>query len=133
MDEIDSRMKARTKEVASGTGGRFALLQKGTVAFLLLSTAASLYEAFLVAGTGSAFFAPLFLGGLGRVVVAGFCAVGERRAFSAAVVFAVISSGIDLSSCGGDYVGSAVYVIPQLVVVAFALLALRQYRYVPAA
>ena len=107
---------------------RFGFLQKGTIAFLLLSSAVSIYEGLFVSGTGSQFFIPLLAGGLGRILVARLCMKGFTRAYWAAAAFAVITSAIDIASSAGDYLYSALYVGPQISVVVFSILSLRQFK-----
>ena len=86
------------------------------------------YEAFYVSGTGSQFFIPLIAGGLGRILVARLCLRGTRGAFVAAAVFAFATSAIDIVSSNGDYLDSALYVGPQILVIIFSFLSLSQLR-----
>ena len=128
---INQKLKVESAVVVTqraDANKRFSFPQKGTVAFLLLSSAVSIYEALFVSGTGSQFFIPLLAGGLGRIVVARFCILGKIGAYRTAIVFALATSAIDIVSSSGDYLYSALYVGPQALVVIFSLLALRQMR-----
>ena len=125
-EELDRTAVTTATRVKSGE--RFSSYKGGTIAFLLLSSAVSIYEAFCVSGAGSQFFIPLLAGGLGRLAVARFCLRGSRVAFVTASAFAIITSAIDILSSSGDYLNSALYVGPQILVVVFSILSLRQMR-----
>lgn len=110
----------------SQANNRFAFFQKATIVFLLLSCTVSVYEALYLVGGNSLFFYPLLGGGLGRIVVAIYCWKGSEKAFQVASVFAVITSAIDVVSSGGISFSSALYLTPQIFVVIFSRLALRE-------
>jgi len=128
MNTVNLKLEEESNvETTQGNGNkRFSFPQKGTVAFLLLSSAVSIYEGLFVSGTRSQFFIPLLAGGLCRILVARFCLKGVKKAYSTAVAFALITSAIDIASSAGNYLYNALYVGPQILVVVFSLLSLRQ-------
>jgi hypothetical protein len=125
---LKSQVERSSVVEQSHVSSKFAFLQKGTIAFLLLSSIVSLYEGFFVVGMGSTFFIPFLAGGLGRLVVTRFCWKGSRVSFVTSTVFALSNSATDIAFSGGDYLNGALYVLPQLMVVVFSILALRQMK-----
>jgi hypothetical protein len=116
------------EESALRLRSRFTAFKMGTTAFLLATAAAKAYTAFFVAGTSSAWFVPALVGGVSALAVGIVCLRGKPRAFRAAAVVAVLTIVLDAVASGGITPTGAIIFVPEIFVLAFAGLSLKQLK-----
>jgi hypothetical protein len=121
VNEISSIQKSKRDK-------RIELLVRGTVAFLLVSAVASLYEAIFLIPKGSPFVVPIVAFGVLKTAVAFLVLKGRTRALLTAAIVAVISIASDVTFAGDHYAAIALFIAPQILVIIFSLLAFREKR-----
>ena len=81
-----------------------------------------------VTGTDSGWFMPAMVGGFAAFALGIACLRRKRWAFRAAAITAAVTLSLDVVASGAVSLTSLVIIVPEVLVLAFAPLALKQLR-----